>query len=209
MSAAAHKLKVVQLVHSGEARFKRLYNGLFGVVYKYHDMRQLKRGVAAYLNARGNARSDGGLGCPHLRRAALTVIVLFKVDSADKSHAHAPVRLCALCEDKAVLMLGEKPLVKVAQHFRVYRGNALPASAAFKPHLGQDKAKRGGRRAHCFLNALPVFGLACVLVARYNAPFCHALGCKLWQEYIGGRKSCHNFMFLSYSKPKTAVLHIL
>ena len=182
MPAAEHKLGVVSYL-SVLVR-KRLDNRTVGVVNEHHYVRKLDSRSASYGNAWRYSLNDSCLGCAYECVCALFVVVLFKVDRKHDATAHVSVRLSSFNVYHGVLVLDENA-AKVLIHSCVYFGYARFGFA--KIYLRENEAKRRGSVANLALCALPVFGLACELVAGNDSPFfCICFG------HVGQKNVCRS-----------------
>ena len=172
-SAALHKVKIIKLFKAVLSLSDLLYYSTLRIVNEYHYMRKLNRCAVADLYSRRYTLNYRGLGSPYLRCRTLAVIVLFKVDLADKSCPHKPVRLHSLDIYERVLVFSENTVIQIFLHISVDVFNALVNILVLKIHLGQDQPQRRCS-VPCYLVSLrPVFRLAGVLVAGDYRPFLH------------------------------------
>ena len=111
-----HQLKVIDLFafrDGGE-------NDVIRIIHEYHDVRHLKRRVAADTDARRQPVLNGVLGSAYRAVRTLDPVIGLKIEHAHYAAAHRTVFERALKVNIAVAVCFENALVDIALHRCVY-----------------------------------------------------------------------------------------
>ena len=169
--AAQHQLRVVQFFQRRLFFRERLHHAAGSVIQQHHDMRRFQRRAPAHGKARRNTLHNGIFAGTHQRCGAFFIAVSLQVHSAHKALPHTALRR-AFHIYKTVDTACEHPGAVIG-HGGVDGRNATVHIRAFQICLRQGNVQCAGRVLSERLGLLPVFGLACELVARQRGPQAH------------------------------------